>query len=375
MCQIPPWYCFTTKGFLRLWSIHFYGVLLYLLLFPISLRALVRARIWSRANITLGITALVMFIVANIYFFIFLRLQTSIIEVFLTTHGGNFSNRDRLNLAEDGISGGRVLQALPRLINFVLGDGIIVHRAFVILKGQSSNHPTRTVILRATMVVSLLISIGISIYDGYLSILLGTRPVEIVLAGTDNVVPDVIAVTLSLFTNAIATISIATTKRHQILPSLVLIGPNSMANAVSRVFYHMLCLLVLLTETAALYCFLKFLAIIFLAIPTNGLGVDQTGISAAVYLSALNLLSAIFPTVLIAICSRQSEERPFGIGVTGPELHYAQKGATGSSQFGLTAILQPAAFISQMVGPRGIDSSEEPDVWKKEGRSYVNLMI
>ncbi|KAH8823009.1 hypothetical protein DL96DRAFT_329590 [Flagelloscypha sp. PMI_526] len=232
----------------------------YLVLFPISLRALFRQRVWSRANIYLGVTTLVMFTITNIYFFIFLRLQTSIVEIMTTSRKDGSSNLSRLLLAQDGIKGSRVIESLPRLINFILGDGVVVHRAFVIVGIQALEHPRRVLFLRITMILLLLASIGFSFYDGYLSILLGTRSLQFALTGHTNNVPDIIAITLSFSTNLVATISIGITTRHQILPSLSLSSSNNTSsrnNATSRAFQQVVRLLVLLTETAVIYCLLN----------------------------------------------------------------------------------------------------------------------
>ncbi|KAH8832381.1 hypothetical protein DL96DRAFT_1581840 [Flagelloscypha sp. PMI_526] len=347
---------------------------LYLFLFPISLRALFRHRVWSRANIYLGVTTLVMFIVTNVYFFVFLRLQTSIVEVMLTTNGGNFSNRDRLRLAEDGIKGSRVIQSLPRLINFILGDGVVVHRAFVIVGIQALDHPRRVLFLRIAMISLLLVSAGFSIYDGYLSLLLGTQSLQFALTSQSNINFDIAAVSLSFFTNFVATISIAMTTRHQILPSFVMVSPHNTSNTASRAFRHVVRLLVLLTETAVLYCVIQFVAIISLAIP--GKVGDQADIATGAYLGALNYLSALYPTILIIIFSRQSKGNDsFGISTSSSELQHGGKECTEGIHVGSTSIPQTLTFPSKMGGDRSSNWSEESDEWKKARGSYTNFIV
>ncbi|KAH8832467.1 hypothetical protein DL96DRAFT_1582203 [Flagelloscypha sp. PMI_526] len=364
---------FYHKGFSQiivntcLWS-------LYLVLFPISLRALFRNRAWTRANVYLGITTLVMFTITNIYFFVFLRFQTSIIEVMLSTNGPEFSNLRRLQLAQDGIKGVRVIEALPRLFNFILGDGVVVHRAFVIVGVQTSDHPRRVLILRAAMILLFLVSIGFSIYDGYLSIVLGTQSLQFALAAHSNIIPDITAVSLSFFTNFVATISIVITTRHQILPSFVVVSPSNTSRAASRAFRQVVHLLVLLTETAVIYCVLQFIAIVILTIPAKG--ADQTDIATGAYLSALNILSALYPTILIILFSRQSQGKDlFGIRMTDSELQHGEKGSLDGIHVGSASMPQTLTFPSQMGGQRLSNTSEESDEWQKARGSYTNFIV
>ncbi|KAH8823606.1 hypothetical protein DL96DRAFT_1615024 [Flagelloscypha sp. PMI_526] len=333
----------------------------YLVLFPFSLRALFRHYVWSRAKLSLGVAAITMFIVTNIYFFVFLRLQTSIVEVMLTNHG-NLSNIARLRLAQDGIKGSRVIEALPRLINFILGDSIVVHRAFVIVKMQAFDHPKRVFIFRVTMILLLLGSIGFSVYDGYLSILLGTKSLDFALTGHSNNIPDIAAVALSFFTNVVATIGIAVTTRHQILPSFVIVTPhNDGYNAVSRAFHQVGRVLFLLTETAIIYCVLQFVAIIILAVPATG--ADGADIATGAYLSALNTLSALYPTLLIIIFSSQSKgEDSFGTGSNNQGLPHERKGRN---------ITHSVTFTSQISG----STLSEEEEWKKARGIYTNSIV
>ncbi|KAH8832316.1 hypothetical protein DL96DRAFT_1767165 [Flagelloscypha sp. PMI_526] len=342
---------------------------------------------WSWVTIYLATTTLVMFIVTNIHFFVFLRLQTSIVEVMLRTNNGRFTNRARLELAQDGIKGSRVIQALPRLINFALGDGVVVHRAFVIAGVQVLDHPRRVLFTRTIMILFLLASIGMffskrlflislinnrlqpgsSFYDGYLSILLGTQSLQFALTGRSNVVPDITAITLSFSTNFIATITIAITARHQLLPAFVIVSPHKTSNAASRAFRQVVHLLILLTETAVLYCVLQFVAILCLAVPVK-LG-NEPDIATAAYLSSINYLSALYPTVLIIIFSRQSKgENSLGVGSSNPEGQHELKESTEA------ALAETLTFPSQVGGQRTTNVSGGLDEWQKARGSYTNFV-
>ncbi|KAH8832315.1 hypothetical protein DL96DRAFT_1676790 [Flagelloscypha sp. PMI_526] len=227
----------------------------------------------------------------------------------LTTNGGKFTNRERLGFAKDGIQGSRVIQALPRLIN-VPEYPWCPESSYWEMVSSSIEH-------------SLLREYSFSFYDGYLSILLGTQSLQFALTGRSNVIPDITAITLSFSTNFIATIAIALTTQPQLRPA---------------------------------FCHSK-------------LG-NQPDIGTAAYLSAINYLSALYPTVLIIIFSRQSKRRDsFDARMSNHEAQYEQK-RSGEGVHGETL-----TFPSQMGSQRNTHTSWEPDEWQKARGSYTNFVV
>lgn len=97
---------------------------------------------------------------------------------------------------------------------------------------------------------------------------------------------------------ALCTLFLTSSQRHQIRTTLTTSTPG--IQRISR-------LLFLLTETAVMYCFFQLLAIISVATPSRQSSVGD--IVSSSYLAGLNILSALYPTILIIIIGRESRSR------------------------------------------------------------------
>ncbi|KAH8822880.1 hypothetical protein DL96DRAFT_1619638 [Flagelloscypha sp. PMI_526] len=267
----------------------------YAAIVPVALGLLRRQGIRrTTASLATFLVVIFMFAVSTIYWVILLWMHVYLVQIRVWEGdsedgdgngggrgGGRSRNGDRFAGAISPILAMEIIDNWPRILNFIVGDAIVIWRAYKI--GPKSQF------FRGGMLVILGASAVVNIASGVVKSSQAQNLAAAMDPATGQTL-DIAAVMLSFTTNLLATVTVghaAWRTRRTSIPSF----QNSSALRV----------LLLLTETGLIYLLLQFILLIFNALPVASGSTED--IYTSVYFGVLNILSGLFPTLVVILLS------------------------------------------------------------------------
>ncbi|KAJ7753181.1 hypothetical protein B0H16DRAFT_1544734 [Mycena metata] len=312
----------------------FYGM--YILIFPIAVSTLLRKGIFEgankRANLAMFSVALLTFVSTTLFWTMYIAEYTATIQLNLYSNF-DVSIVDRAAVASRQAIRFSMVILWPQLINFMVGDAIIVWRVWVL-------YSERKYIRTSLVVLWVITALSYTAYTGWRQHLMIKNGTGAFDATAEKL--QVICFSLSCATNIIGTCLVGL-KAWEFRRSIRMnTGGTGKPTVVQRC-------LDLMTETGIVYCLLQFTFLMLNSIQSSNNKPSGGSFDIATHLmiEAAIVVGAIYPLLTVTMVSQSRSlavtSRPHVTGLTGSsggrttaheEYHLATNKSLPSMQFG-----------------------------------------